>query len=68
MNRSLPLPDPNDWSPFPKVAPDEKGSIVVKYFFHKLCDVSVQLISPQWKEMAALNFPVNPMENEKPGP
>ena len=49
--------DPNDWSPFPKVAPDEKGSIVVKYFLPQNCDVTVQLISPQWKEMARIEFP-----------
>ncbi|MCO6479870.1 MAG: fibronectin type III domain-containing protein [Phaeodactylibacter sp.] len=52
--------DPNDWSPFPKVAPDEKGNITIKYFLPQACDVTVQLISPQWKEMARIEFPRQP--------
>lgn len=52
--------DPNDWSPFPKVAPDEKGNIVVKYYLPQNCDVSVQLINPQWREMARIEFPRQP--------
>ena len=49
--------DPNDWSPFPKVVPDEKGNIVVKYFLPQSGDVTVQLIDSKWKETARIEFP-----------
>ena len=52
-----PASDPNDWSPFPKVAPDEKGQVIIKYFLPRSGDVTVQLINPQWREMARINFP-----------
>lgn len=49
--------DPNDWSSFPKVSPDEKGDIIVKYFLPNSCDVNVQLINPKWQIIARIDFP-----------
>lgn len=49
--------DPNDWSAFPKLSPDETGNVLVKYNLTHACDVSVQLINQQWREMARIEFP-----------
>lgn len=53
--------DPNDWSVFPKLAPDEKGNVLIKYNLKLGCDVSVQLINAQWREMARIEFPRQPV-------
>ena len=53
--------DPNDWSVFPKLMPDEGGNVVVKYKLQRGCDVSMQLINAQWREMARIEFPRQPV-------
>ncbi len=52
--------DPNDWSSFPRLAPDDKGNIIIKYFLPGSCDVAVQLINPKWQIMARIDFPRQP--------
>lgn len=55
--------DPNDWSVFPKVMPNPKGDVVLKYTLKSTCDVSMQLISPGWKKVTELHFEKQPSGN-----
>ena len=55
--------DPNDWSVFPKVMPDTKGDVVLKYYLKRTCNVSMQLISPSWQKITELSFEKQPPGN-----
>jgi hypothetical protein len=55
--------DPNDWTPFPKVVPDAQGEVVLKYSLKSQCDVSMQLINPQWQKITELTFEKQPPGN-----
>jgi acid phosphatase type 7 len=48
--------DPNDWSAFPKVSPNSKGDVIVHFTLSQVTDVTVQLISREWKPLAKLDF------------
>lgn len=52
--------DPSDWSPFPKVSPNETGDITIKYYLPQNCDVTIQLINPGWQPVAKMDFPRQP--------
>ncbi|MCB0376559.1 MAG: T9SS type A sorting domain-containing protein [Lewinellaceae bacterium] len=49
--------NPSDWSPFPKVTPNEKGDITIQYYLPQDSDVSIQLINPKWQPVARMDFP-----------
>jgi hypothetical protein len=55
--------DPSDWSMFPKVIPDAKGEVVLKYHLRQGGSVSMQLISPKWQKITELNFDKQPSGN-----
>jgi len=55
--------DPGDWSMFPKVIPDTKGDVVLKYHLKRGGSISMQLISPSWQKITELSFEKQPPGN-----
>lgn len=52
--------DPSDWSVYPQVSPNSKGDVIIGYVLEQAADVTVQLISREWKALAKIDFPRQP--------